>query len=46
MRRRLEKFYEAIETSDLTLEVPPRIFTLRHREKQLGVCERRRRAPT
>ena len=35
MRRRLEKFYEAIETSDLTLEVPPRIFTLRHREKQL-----------
>ena len=33
MRKRLEKLYEAIETSDLTLEVlSPRI---RHREEQL-----------
>ena len=36
VRRRLEKLYEAIETSDLTLEVlSPRIFSLRHREEQL-----------
>ena len=36
VRKRLEKLYEAIETSDLTLEVlSPRIFSLRHREEQL-----------
>ena len=36
MRRRLEKLYEAIETSELTLEVlSPRIMSLRHREEQL-----------
>ena len=36
MRKRLEKLYEAIETSELTLEVlSPRIFSLRHREEQL-----------
>ncbi len=34
--RRLEKLYEAIETSELTLEVlSPRILKLRHREEQL-----------
>ena len=36
VRKRLEKLYEAIETSDLTLEVlSPRIMSLRHREEQL-----------
>ena len=36
VRKRLEKLYEAIETSDLTLEVlSSRIFSLRHREEQL-----------
>ena len=36
VRKRLEKLYEALETSELTLEVlPPRIFSLRHREEQL-----------
>ena len=36
VRKRLEKLYEAMETSDLTLEVlSPRIFLLRHREEQL-----------
>ena len=36
VRKRLEKLYEAIETSELTLEVlSPRIFSLRHREEQL-----------
>ena len=36
VRRRLEKLYEAIETSELTLEVlSPRIMSLRHREEQL-----------
>ena len=36
MRKRLEKLYEAIETSELTLEVlSPRIMSLRHREEQL-----------
>ena len=37
MRKRLERLYEALETSELTLEVspPPRIFSLRHREEQL-----------
>ena len=36
VRNRLEKLYEAIETSDLTLEVlSPRIMSLRHREEQL-----------
>ena len=35
-RKRLEKLYEAIETSELTLEVlSPRIMSLRHREEQL-----------
>ena len=35
-RSRLERLYEALETSDLTLEVlSPRIFSLRHREEQL-----------
>ena len=33
VRKRLEKLYEAIETSELTLEVlSPRILSLRHRE--------------
>ena len=37
VRKRLEKLYEAIETSELTLEVlsVPRIMSLRHREEQL-----------
>ena len=36
VRRRLERLYEALENSDLTLEVlSPRIFSLRHREEQL-----------
>ena len=36
VRRRLGKLYEAIETSELTLEVlSPRIMSLRHREEQL-----------
>ncbi len=36
MRKRLERLYEALETSELTLEVlSPRIFSLRHREEQL-----------
>ena len=36
VRNRLERLYEAIETSDLTLEVlSPRILSLRHREEQL-----------
>ena len=36
VKRRLGKLYEAIETSDLTLEVlSPRIMSLRHREEQL-----------
>ena len=36
VRRRLEKLYEALENSDLTLEVlSPRILSLRHREEQL-----------
>ena len=39
MRKRLEKLYEAIETSELTLEVlSPRIMSLRHREEQLGAA--------
>ena len=46
VRKRLGKLYEAIETSDLTLEVlSPRIMSLRHREEQLGGCERGRRDP-
>ena len=41
VRKRLEKLYEAIETSELTLEVlSPRILSLRHREEQLGGCAR------
>ena len=36
VRRRLEKLYEAIETSELTLEVlSPRILSLRHSEEQM-----------
>ena len=36
VRRRLERLYEALENSDLTLEVlSPRILSLRHREEQL-----------
>ena len=36
VRSRLGKLYEALETSDLTLELlSPRIFSLRHREEQL-----------
>ena len=36
VRKRLERLYEAIETSELTLEVlSPRIMSLRHREEQL-----------
>ena len=36
VRKRLEKLYEAIETSELTQEVlSPRIMSLRHREEQL-----------
>ena len=36
MRKRLERLYEALETSELTLEIlSPRIFSLRHREEQL-----------
>ena len=36
VRKRLEKLYDAIETSELTLEIlSPRIMSLRHREEQL-----------
>ena len=35
VRKRLERLYEALETSELTLEVRRRIFSLRHREEQL-----------
>ena len=36
VRKRLSKLYDAIETSELTLEVlSPRIMSLRHREEQL-----------
>ena len=36
VRKRLGRLYEALETSDLTLEVlSPRIFSLRHREEQM-----------
>ena len=37
VRKRLEKLYEAIETSELTLGkvLSPRILSLRHREEQL-----------
>ena len=36
IEKRLERLYEAIETSELTLEVlSPRILKLRHREEQL-----------
>ncbi len=36
VQSRLEGLYEALETSELTLEVlSPRIFSLRHREEQL-----------
>ncbi len=40
VRKRLEKLYEAIETSELTLEVlSPRIMSLRHREEQLEAAK-------
>ena len=36
VRKRLERLYEALETSEFTLEVlSPRIFSLRHREEQM-----------
>ena len=36
IRKRLERLYEALETSELTMEVlSPRIFSLRSREEQL-----------
>ena len=36
VRKRLERLYEALENSDLTLEIlSPRILSLRHREEQL-----------
>ena len=36
VRKRLDRLYEAVETSELTLEVlSPRILSLRHREEQL-----------
>ena len=36
VRKRLDRLYEALETSELTLEVlSPRILSLRHREEQL-----------
>ena len=36
VRKRLERLYEALETSELTLEVlSPRIFSLRHREEEI-----------
>ena len=39
VRRRLERLYEALETSNLTLEVlSPRILSLRHREEQLDAA--------
>ena len=40
MRKRLEKVYEAIETSELTLEaLSPRSMFLRHREEQLEAAK-------
>ncbi len=39
VRQRLERLYEAIETSELTLEIlSPRIMSLRDREEQLEVA--------
>ena len=35
VQSRLQRLYEALETSELTLEVSPRILSLRHREEQL-----------
>ena len=40
VRKRLGRLYDALETSDLTLEVlSPRIFSLRHREEQLEAAQ-------
>ena len=41
VRKRLERLYEALETSDLTLEkaLSPRILSLRHREEQLEAAK-------
>ena len=42
VRKRLERRYEALETSELTLEVlSPRIFSLRHCEEQLEAARER-----
>ena len=38
VRKRLEKLYEAIETSELTLGPVARIMSLRHREEQLAAA--------
>ena len=41
VRKRLERLYEALETSGLTLEVLlPRILSLRHREEQLEAARK------
>ena len=43
VQSRLERLYEALETSDLTLEaLSPRILSLRHREDAAGQLEQRR----
>ena len=40
MRNRLSRLYEALETSDLTMEVlSPRIYSMRHREEQLMAAQ-------
>ena len=40
VRKRLSRLYEALETSDLTMEVlSPRIYAMRHREEQLMAAQ-------
>ncbi|MYJ92116.1 MAG: hypothetical protein F4038_03565 [Chloroflexi bacterium] len=40
VRKRLSRLYEALETSDLTMEVlSPRIYSIRHREEQLMAAQ-------
>ena len=40
VRKRLSRLYEALETSDLTMEVlSPRIYSMRHREEQLMAAQ-------
>ena len=40
VRKRLSRLYEALETSDLTMEVfSPRIYAMRHREEQLTAAQ-------